>query len=87
MGTARAYKHYITDQVIDGSERQEILDAHNKVWYTYGDTNTIQDQTSNQAKFLNECQGTAPLVAVTFDQSGRYIASGYVNENFVQINE
>ena len=87
MGTARAYKHYITDQVIDGSERQEILDAHNKVWYTYGDTNTIQDQTSNQAKFLNECQGTAPLVAVTFDQSGRYIASGYVDENFVQINE
>lgn len=87
MGTARAFRHYETDQVIDGSERQEIIDGHNKVWYTYGDTNTIQDQTSNQAKFLTECQGTVPLVGVTFDQSGRYIASGYVDDNYVQINE
>ena len=27
------------------------------------------------------------LVAVNFDQSGRYVATGYVDENYVKINE
>lgn len=87
MGTARAYKHYKTNQVIDISDRQEILDGHSKVWYTYGDAQSLQRQTTQQAKFLNENVGTNPLVAVVNDQSGRYIASGYVDENYVQINE
>ena len=87
MGTARAYKHYKTNQVIDVSDRQEILDGHSKVWYTYGDAQSLQRQTTQQAKFLNENVGTNPLVAVVNDQGGRYIASGYVDENYVQINE
>jgi len=87
MGTARAYKHYENDQVIDISNRQEILNAHGSVWYTYGDTNTIQDQTTTQAKFLNENVGTVPLVGLTFEQAGRYMATGYVAENYVDINE
>lgn len=87
MGTARAYKHYKTNQVIDGSDRQEIINAHDKIWYTPSDTQTMQYQTTAPATFLNECVGTTPLVAVTFDQSGRYLVSGYVDENYVQINE
>jgi len=87
MGTARAFKHYKSNQVIDGSDRQEIINAHDNIWYTPSDTQSIQYQTTAQAKFLNECVGTTPLVAVTFDQSGRYLATGYVDENYVQINE
>ena len=68
-------------------DRQEIINAHDNIWYTPSDTQSIQYQTTAQAKFLNECVGTTPLVAVTFDQSGRYLATGYVDENYVQINE
>ena len=87
MGTARAFRHYEEDQVIDISSRQEIIDGHSNIWYTPADTQSIQYQTTQQAKFLNECKGTTPLVAVNFDQSGRYVATGYVDENYVKINE
>ena len=74
-------------QVIDISSRQEIIDGHSNIWYTPADTQSIQYQTTQQAKSLNECKGTTPLVAVNFDQSGRYVATGYVDENYVKINE
>ena len=87
MGTARAFRHYEDDQVIDISNRQEIIDGHSNIWYTPSTTQSLQYNTTQQAKFLNECKGTTPLVAVNFDQSGRYVASGYVDENYVKINE
>ena len=51
MGTARAFRHYEDDQVIDISSRQEIIDGHSNIWYTPSDTQSIQYNTTQQAKF------------------------------------
>ena len=115
MGTGIPFAHYIGDQVIDTSERQEVEGAYSNVWYedinadaststltadysdnvvtadndksTNASTTSLQYQTTKQANFLNEFVGTIPEISVAFDQSGRYLAAGYVDDNYVIINE
>jgi hypothetical protein len=89
MGTAVAFRHYVTDLVIDASKRQEVPNGNIGVWYDIAgaENDSLQYQTTQQAKFLNEFTGTVPLISVTFDQSGNYVQPGYVLEDYVEINE
>ena len=88
MGTAIAFRHYKGDLVIDASVRQELPSPYDNVWYNMSSTtDSLQYHTTQQAKFLNEFSGTQPIINIAYDQNGRFIATGYVNENYVQINE
>ena len=115
MGTGIPFAHYVGDQVIDTSPRQEVVEGYSRVWYddinvdgatttltadynnniitadndksANASSNSLQYQTTRQAKFLNEFVGTLPEISVSFDQSGRFLVTGYVDENYVIINE
>ena len=88
MGTAANFKHYKGDQIIDASKRQEVPNADGSVWYDMArDEYSLQYQTTQQANFLNEFKGTTPIINISFNQSGPYIQPGYVQENYVIINE
>ena len=88
MGTAISFRHYKGDLVIDSSLRQEIPNPHTNVWYNISSTtDSLQYHTTQQAKFLNEFAGTTPIINIAYDQNGKFIKSGYVNEDYVQINE
>ena len=89
MGTSVAFRHYVTDQVIDASKRQEVPNPNNNVWYDVAgaSNDSLQYQTTQQARFLNEFVGTAPVISVTYDQSGNYLVPGYVLDGYVEINE
>jgi len=89
MGTASPFKHYKGSQIIDASKRQEVPNFTNSnVWYDMTqDEYSLQYQTTQQANFLNAFKGTSPLINISYDQSGAYIQAGYVQENYVEINE
>ena len=88
MGTAISFRHYKDDLVIDSSLRQEVPNPHTNVWYNINSTtDSLQYHATQQAKFLNEFAGTTPIINIAYDQNGKFIKSGYVNEDYVQINE
>ena len=88
MGTASPFKHYKGAQVIDASKRQEVPNPDAGVWYDMAqDEYSLQYQTTQQATFLNAFKGTTPIINISYDQSGAFIEPGYVQENYVEINE
>lgn len=54
---------------------------------TNASTDSLQYQTTQQANFLNQFVGTVPVISVAFDQTGRFLAPGFVLDNYVIINE
>ena len=88
MGTASTFKHYVGQQVIDASKRQEVPNPDSGVWYDMAqDEYSLQYQNTQQAIFLNAFKGTTPIINIAYNQEGAYIETGYVQENYVEINE
>ena len=88
MGTSISFRHYVNDLVIDSSLRQEVPNPNSNVWYNVNSiTDSLQYHTTQQAKFLNEFAGTTPLINIAYDQNGKFINTGYVIEDYAQINE
>ena len=89
-----AYNNVWYDDItVDGSTNTMTADNFGNV-ITADDDNTtnkstesLQYQTTQQANFLNQFVGTVPVISVAFDQTGRFIAPGYVLDNYVIINE
>ena len=81
------------DITVDGSTNTMTADNFGNI-ITADDDNTtnkstesLQYQTTQQANFLNQFVGTVPVISVAFDQTGRFIAPGFVLDNYVIINE
>jgi len=88
----RYYKVYIgfTSNTVKDQLYNDLSNMHKAgtVWYDINSTtDSLQYHQTQQAKFLNEFVGTTPLINIAFNQDGRYLANGYVSENYVQINE